>query len=674
MLGLSGIAERIPVDKLKQIWPAVIVPNARNWVRDNVVSGMITGATVDLAVSLPGKGKDDAGGSVRQGDTLLLFNFDDLTFRPFPGGPMITRARGSGRLENNAFTVTLESAVVELEDGRTLAAPAGTFVVPRIDVDPQIGTATLDLAGEAAAMFSLWQSLPLSRGIDLGATPQDLSGSGKATVRATMPLIAHLPAEQVDYEASIKVEGLASTRPVFGRALSKASADIRIVAGRVRVTGEAIVDGVNADIDIDRPLTGGDDGATSFRLVLDADARKKLGLDLGDLIKGDVPVEVSAQKDASGAPYQAVTADLSAATIDLGDLGWTKARGTAGKATFRLVERDGGTRIDDFVFTARDARIEGEIRLDANGKPVSADLPVFRLTAGDRLAVTARQSEGRGLQLSVKGARFDARGLIDARLKRGQTGGGGPGFTGDIAMQIGAVTGWGEEEIDGVNVDASITGGRMSSMSLTAQTGGGGATSATLHAEGAVRRLSVEASEMGRLLRFLDYYSRVYGGRATLDAVVDDQGGLSGRLDGQRWKIVDEPALARLATAAPDPDTPGSGTVDLRRLIMDLRFADGRLSIIDGVVRASHAGLSLQGEVDFRRDLLRLTGSYLPAGAFDNLLGKIPILGQTLFAGGRAGLVGVTFRLSGAIDAPELSVNPLSVVAPGVLRKLFELG
>jgi len=40
---------------------------------------------------------------------------------------------------------------------------------------------------------------------------------------------------------------------------------------------------------------------------------------------------------------------------------------------------------------------------------------------------------------------------------------------------------------------------------------------------------------------------------------------------------------------------------------------------------------------------------------------------------GTAGLLGVTFRLSGAIEAPVLSVNPLSAIAPGIFRKLFEL-
>jgi len=36
------------------------------------------------------------------------------------------------------------------------------------------------------------------------------------------------------------------------------------------------------------------------------------------------------------------------------------------------------------------------------------------------------------------------------------------------------------------------------------------------------------------------------------------------------------------------------------------------------------------------------------------------------------GLFGVTYTLQGDIDAPKVSTNPLSVLAPGILRRLFE--
>jgi hypothetical protein len=46
-----------------------------------------------------------------------------------------------------------------------------------------------------------------------------------------------------------------------------------------------------------------------------------------------------------------------------------------------------------------------------------------------------------------------------------------------------------------------------------------------------------------------------------------------------------------------------------------------------------------------------------------------------LLGGGQyEGLIAVNFRISGQATAPTLTVNPLSAVAPGFLRKLFGTG
>jgi hypothetical protein len=36
------------------------------------------------------------------------------------------------------------------------------------------------------------------------------------------------------------------------------------------------------------------------------------------------------------------------------------------------------------------------------------------------------------------------------------------------------------------------------------------------------------------------------------------------------------------------------------------------------------------------------------------------------------GIIGMTYTLSGNADEPHISVNPLSLVTPGILRRIFE--
>jgi hypothetical protein len=52
----------------------------------------------------------------------------------------------------------------------------------------------------------------------------------------------------------------------------------------------------------------------------------------------------------------------------------------------------------------------------------------------------------------------------------------------------------------------------------------------------------------------------------------------------------------------------------------------------------------------------------------------VPLFGPLLGGGQYEGLFAVNFRVAGQASAPTLTVNPLSAVAPGFLRKLFGVG
>ena len=62
----------------------------------------------------------------------------------------------------------------------------------------------------------------------------------------------------------------------------------------------------------------------------------------------------------------------------------------------------------------------------------------------------------------------------------------------------------------------------------------------------------------------------------------------------------------------------------------------------------------------------------MPAYGLNSIFGEIPVLGAFLGNGRDGGLIGLTYRLRGDVKAPQLEVNPLSVIAPGIFRSIFE--
>lgn len=660
---LSGVSPRLPVSVLKVLWPTTFASDVRDWIGGHIHSGLITDATVDVAM----RGDQLAGGSAAP-NAVIAFDFSEGAFTPFDDAPLIRDASGHGKLSGDRFEITVNSGWVDLGGGRHLDMGPSTFVVPNVNAKIPDGEVALRLSGSAAAGVALWNRLQFDGASDFSPDPAKVAGDLKSNLSIRLPLANDVADTDIVYNGRIDVTGFDPGMPIDGRAITRGNLAIELSDGAAHISGKALIDGSPADVFLTRPLSGDGEARSVVRLDLDTTALKGYGLDLGDMLGGGVSVEMA----DSGASRR-VLVDLVKADINVPLVGFRKASGKPGTLTFDMSARPGGTSLNNLVLKAGVAEVEGQVSLDANGGFVGANLTKFNFSSADRLALKASTGDD-GLKVVVNGSRLDARSLVDSLLRRTSSTGMPHGATLNLSAAIANVSGEGGEQLDGLNLSAAISGGRIDDLSLTVQTSGGGAASATLRPGNKGRDLKVEAGEVGRILRFLGVYRRVYGGRATLAGVIDDKGIVSASIDGNRWKVVEEPALAQLSTASRNGPTEGLSTADIGRLVFDVKFGNGMLSIGEGFIRTETAGLTMAGDVDFSKNALRLAGSYLPASQLDSLLAAIPVLGQTIFAGGgRSGLLGVSYRLSGPIDAPSLSVNPLSAIAPGIFRRLFEM-
>ncbi len=104
---------------------------------------------------------------------------------------------------------------------------------------------------------------------------------------------------------------------------------------------------------------------------------------------------------------------------------------------------------------------------------------------------------------------------------------------------------------------------------------------------------------------------------------------------------------------------------------VDFDKSPGRVVLREGVVRGPLLGATIDGLVDYTHDELHMRGTLVPLYGPNNLLGQLPILG--LFLGGeKEGLIGITYEVVGKPGNPVLHINPVSALAPGLLRKVFE--
>jgi uncharacterized protein YhdP len=167
------------------------------------------------------------------------------------------------------------------------------------------------------------------------------------------------------------------------------------------------------------------------------------------------------------------------------------------------------------------------------------------------------------------------------------------------------------------------------------------------------------------------------GGRLRFEGSVPrDTSGfpLEGRLEVRDLTITSAPLLARLATLASLRGVKQSLTDDgiaFREVTADIRHRDTTVTITDGMAKAPELVLLVRGTIDQRARTTDLRGTLVPSYWGLNAIGsRVPVLGRPLAGSGDQGIQAFDFRVGGPLASPQVSVDPVSAVAPGALRDL----
>jgi len=144
-----------------------------------------------------------------------------------------------------------------------------------------------------------------------------------------------------------------------------------------------------------------------------------------------------------------------------------------------------------------------------------------------------------------------------------------------------------------------------------------------------------------------------------------------GLINVRDFSIKGEASLDRVAAGNSSGTQSG---VSFSALRAEFTRQNGQLQIRDGVVKGPMVGATIEGSIDTVANQVRMSGTFVPMYGLNNAFGQIPLLGLILGGGSNEGLIGVTYEVVGTPGAPVLRINPISMMAPGVLRKIFEFG
>jgi hypothetical protein len=672
---LAVAAELTPMDIATwlRMWPPFIAPGARRWAIDNISAGRIASGRFDASVPAGVLFRSEPP-KVQPETFRLALGLEDVTVATFGGLPPIVHGRGEATLAGATFGVDLVGGDLATSSGTVVKVTEGAFAIDDVFDPAASGVVEVELAGTARAVGELADVEPFRALARRDLAPADLSGDVEANVSVRAPLDLAL-GEDVAWKVAVRGKGLASAKPVEGRMFAAGDLTIVVAPDGVTIEGTAKIDGVTAAVSLSQPLAADGSNAGGAQqaaaLVLDRDARLRLGLDIEDIVSGTIDAQVRSRPAGGGEQYEL---DFRRARLVLPGLGWSKDIGVPAIMRFDLRAVTGGVRAENIVFSGEGFGFGGSAEISDAVGLVSARLKDVRLRPGDDLAASIDWRDG-AYVVTADGASFDLRGVLD-ELKGGVAGGEADDAASDITLdaKVRKLRGYNDRVINDATLAFVLRDGVMRKLAATGRLGGS-PLSFDFSEEIERASVNVQAGNGGALLDYLDFYRRVGGGSL---AIAGERPSPSGPLAGTfaltDFAILDEPAVREVVSRAkPRPEEKiDTSRTSVEQMTAVFRYEGDRVTIDDAFLRGTAMGATFNGYFDLAASLVSISGTYIPIFGINNVFSRVPVVGRILGGENSEGLIGVTFKVEGPLDSPRVFVNPLSAVAPGIFRKIFE--
>jgi hypothetical protein len=669
-----GLASRnMSFAAFKQLWPPFINPPVRQWVMERVSGGVIEQG--EIATNAPISTLRNGGPPVPDDGLSIQIVTSGTAVRPFDDLPEIREADLVTRIKGRSATVSLGRGSVEMPSGRRLTIANGVFEVPETLGDHPPARVRMRIEGPVAAGVDLLNMDRLKGTVGVQLDPATTRGNILATFNMGLPLGEEIKDGTITYSVTADIANFAADRFLMSQKVEAQT--LRAFANNqgYQIRGDMRIGGVPAIAEM-RRNAGESDAEVKLQASLDDAARTRLGWDTTGNLGGPVVFKVAGRVDLGGDQENrlAVEADLAQAKVENLLPGWVKPANRPARATFTYVGGKGRPgRFDDIVLDGGGATIRGNAETDANGDLAVANFPVFGMSDGDKATLRVERTPDNLYKATLRGDVYDGRGFIktamagsgaDAKQKR-------PGFDFDLDAKVDRFLGLKGESLRNVDLHMTKRGGTLRALSLNARIGNDGTLTGEMRGKPGERQVVViESSDAGALFRFTDTYSRMIGGQAwiAMDPPNAEGNPQEGLLNVTDFSVKGEAALDRIA--AGPPNVPNNG-VQFSRMRAGFTRAPGRMTIREGLVSGPMIGASIDGLMDYANNELHLRGTFVPLHELNSAFGEIPIVG--FFLGGKEGLIGsMTYEVVGSPGAPVLRVNPISMVAPGFVRKFLE--
>jgi len=668
-LGFAGTP--MSASALKRMWPILIVPEVREWVIERVERGSLQ--RIEVGVNSPVRNLSRRGPPIPDDGLAVNIVASGVSLHPVDELPSVRDADLKAHVTGRTATVTIGQAASDTPAGRKLNISDFVFEVPDMAPKPAPARVKFRIDGPVPAAAEILASDRLSEFSGTLIDPNSSKGTVSAVVTLGLPIKRELTKADTTYAITADLGGFAADRLVMNQKLEANALKVIANNGGYQVKGDVKINGQAATLDYRKPTEG--DADIKLLATLDDASRARLGFDLGPAVSGAIPIKLVGK---IGSPDRdsrmGIDADLTALKLDNILPGWVKLPGKSSRAVFNVVQKAQSTRLEDIVIDGGGVSIKGSIEVDQNGDLMNANFPIYSPSEGDKTTLKAERGVDGVVKVTMRGDVFDGRGFLKSAISgreadaKSKT----KNIDLDVDLKLGAVAGFYGEALRSADCKLSRRNGVIRSFALSGKLGRDTPLTGDLRGRSQGREvIYLETNDAGAFFRFTDTYAKVVGGQLQLamDPPTVEPSAKEGLINVRDFSVKGEASLDRVAAGGQAGVQNG---VAFSRVRAEFTRQNGQLTIHEGVLKGPMIGGTIEGSIDIPGNQVRMSGTFVPMYGLNNMFGQLPILGLFLGGGSNEGLIGVTYEIVGSPGQPVLRVNPISAMAPGVLRKIFE--
>ncbi|WP_419905499.1 AsmA-like C-terminal domain-containing protein [Kiloniella sp.] len=715
---LAGVkAVEVPLDDLSLYWPEGKADDAREWVTENIRTGIANEAVVKVVLDIPEGDFEKAKLVSLKGD-MKYTDLDVYYLRPLPP---VTKVSGTAEVRSDGLTLFTESGIL-----KDMSVLPSTIEITGLDIEEEKIAIQTAVEGPVNTALAILNSENLKLIDELGIKPEETSGDAAVAVDFDFMLLNDLKFEDISIDASAEIKNARIGKIYNGLNATDGDLVLNVTGKGMHVTGPLFLAEVPLTVDWTENFGSDVDIRTNLKADIPRilpDGLTKLGIPVSDFIEGPVSLSLALENRTDETGTVQLATNLQDAVLKLDTLDYQKEAGVPGQLQAIVTLQNGNAvNIDSFNLEANDLAVNGQLNLDENGIS-RGTLDQFQL--GNSLLTDVKLDLRNEKSVIVIGG-----GVLDATR-----------FTGDdknvsdesqaesdpnatttptvdvnnsvvpeppadpIAEPVTPIT------VIAENLEAIYMGEqrffRDASLWIDREAEGwkriqfsGTIPKELWHAEGVKpsgeadnvprtfamayqplengsQGLNITANDFGAMLRALDVLDTVEGGSLQITGSAADyhtETLLNGHMEARGLRLVKAPTLAKMlafASLTGPVTTLTTEGIAFNELKGDFTLQNGLLRSDLIRLYSSSIGLTAKGEIDTNKKILAADGTIVPAYTINRILGGIPLIGNLLTGGEGEGIVAFNYSLKGDLEEPEVSINPLSGLAPGFLRNIF---